>query len=323
LDVVALGETMGLVAFNDTGPMRVGSVGRLSIGGAESNVAIALARLGHRAAWIGRVGSDMLGRLVESTLLAERVDVTGLSRDPELPTGCMLREHRTYDRFRVDYYRKGLAGSRLAPEHVPADVIARTRAVHVTGITPAVSDVAGGAARHAIDLGRETGALISFDVNHRSALWGPEQARPVLREFVQASDVVFAGPEEAELVTGLPAGGPGEPVAVAALARALGELGPREVVVKCGEFGATAWTADGDTVKSIPARRVTCIDPVGAGDAFVAGYLSALLDGDDLAERLDRGTACGAFAVSVSGDWEGAPRRDELGFVGSGDNVLR
>ena len=321
--MVALGETMGLVAFNDTGPMRVGANGRLSIGGAESNVAIALARLGHRTSWIGRVGSDMLGRLVESTLLGERVDVRGLSREPDLPTGCMLREHRTYDRFRVDYYRKGLAGSRLAPDHVPAALVQSARVVHVTGISPAVSDSAGAAARRAVELAHEAGALVSFDVNHRSALWSAEQARPVLQEFVAASDVVFAGPEEAELVTGLPAGSPDDRDNVAALARALGKLGPREVVVKCGESGATAWLADTDVAESIPARRVTCIDPVGAGDAFVAGYLSALLDGAPVPERLDRGTACGAFAVSVSGDWEGAPRRDELAVVGTGDNVLR
>ena len=73
----------------------------------------------------------------------------------------------------------------------------------------------------------------------------------------------------------------------------------------------------------MPARAVTCIDPVGAGDAFVAGYLSARLDGLGLAERLDRGTICGAFAVSVSGDWEGAPRRAELGFLSGVENVLR
>jgi 2-dehydro-3-deoxygluconokinase len=315
LDLITLGETMGLVAFNDTGPLALGSLGRLTIGGAESNVAIGAARLGHHSGWIGRVGGDTLGRLVRTTLLAEGVDSRGVTTDPEVPTGLMLREHRTFDRFRVDYYRRGLAGSRLSVEHLPADVSARV--VHTSGINPALSESAGAAARALMRRGREAGALVSFDVNFRSALWSAEQARPGLGSFLTDADLLFAGADEAELVLGLGAGA----TTADELARGLAELGPREVVIKLGEQGALT-LVDG-SVTRLPARRVTCLDPVGAGDAFVAGYLSALLDGGDVAARLDRGVACGAFAVSVHGDWEGAPRRSELAMVGSGDNVLR
>ena len=87
---------MGLVAFNDTGPLALGSLGRLTIGGAESNVAIGVARLGHRSGWIGRVGDDTVGRLVRTTLLAEGVDARGVATDPGVATGLMLREHRTF-----------------------------------------------------------------------------------------------------------------------------------------------------------------------------------------------------------------------------------
>jgi 2-dehydro-3-deoxygluconokinase len=315
LDLLALGETMGLVAFNDTGPLALGSLGRLTIGGAESNVAIGAARLGHTSGWIGRVGDDTVGRLVRTTLLAEGVDSQGVTTDPDVPTGLMLREHRTFDRFRVDYYRRGLAGSRLTVDHLPADVSARV--VHTSGINPALSDSAGTAARALMRRGREAGALVSFDVNFRSALWSAEQARPSLRSLVSDADLLFAGADEAELVLGLD---PGETTADE-LARGLAELGPGEVVIKLGDQGAVSLVDD--VVTRLPARAVTCIDPVGAGDAFVAGYLSALLDGGDVDARLDRGVACGAFAVSVHGDWEGAPRRSELAMVGSGDNVLR
>lgn len=319
LDVVTVGETMALVAFNDTGPLRVGSNGRLSIGGAESNVAIGLARLGHRSAWIGRVGDDAMGRLIESTLRGEGVDVSGVTRDGDVPTGAMLREHRSFDRFRVDYYRKGLAGSRLAPDHLDAALVGSATIVHVTGISPAVSSSAGAAALRAIEIAHEAGATVSFDVNHRSALWSSAQATATLKDFTGASDIVFAGPEEAELVTGVEPG----TVGVEGLVELLAQHGAQEVVIKNGVAGAIGWLRDGDELVSVPALAVTCIDPVGAGDAFVAGYLSARLNGLGLTERLERGTICGAFAVSVSGDWEGAPCRAELGFLSGVENVLR
>jgi 2-dehydro-3-deoxygluconokinase len=191
--------------------------------------------------------------------------------------------------------------------------------VHVTGISPAVSPTAGAAALHAMDLAHRAGATVSFDVNHRSALWTSAQATSTLRDFTGASDIVFAGPEEAELVAGIEPGS----VDVEGLVKLLAQHGAQEVVIKNGVAGATGWLRDGDELISMPARTVTCIDPVGAGDAFVAGYLSARLDGLGLAERLERGTICGAFAVSVSGDWEGAPRRAELGFLSGVENVLR
>ena len=165
--------------------------------------------------------------------------------------------------------------------------------------------------------GREAGALVSFDVNFRSALWSADEAGPVLRSFMADADVLFAGADEAELVLGLTAGetSPDD------LARGLAALGPSEVVIKLGELGALTFVDK--AVTRLPARRVTCLDPVGAGDAFVAGYLSALLDGGGVEARLDRGVACGAFAVSVHGDWEGAPRRTSSRWWASGDNVLR
>ena len=318
VDVVCLGETMALLAFEATGPLRIGATATLSIGGAESNVAIGLARLGHRVGWIGRVGDDAAGQLITATLHGEGVDVSTVTSDGLMPTGLMLREHRTYDRFRVDYYRRGLAGSRLAPEQVDDEFVRSSGIAHITGISAALSDSAGAAALRAIDLVHQSGGLASFDVNHRSALWSTDAARPVLREFVRRCDVVFAGPDEAELVLDLAAGECDTPALVAGLL----ELGPGEVVVKCGADGAIGQVAGGEPVAVAP-RRVTCLDPVGAGDAFVAGHLSGLLDGLDLAGRLDRGNACGAFAVSVHGDWEGAPRRDELGYVAGGLDVLR
>lgn len=311
--VVAIGETMGLVAATRTGAFTVGSPAMMSFGGAESNVAIGLSRLGHPTAWIGRLGTDSIGVMIRDALRAEGVDVSWVRFDDDVPTGLMLREHRTADRVRVSYYRRGLAGSRLRAEDLDADAISRARVLHLSGITPALSESARSAVEHAVTLARRADVTVSFDLNYRAALWSPDEAGPVLRWFVQRSDIVYAGEDEAAMVVG---DGTTEH-----LAKKLAALGPREVVLKLGVEGAYA-RIDNEALRS-PALTVSAVDPVGAGDAFVAGYLSGLLDELPPAERLRRGNVCGAFSVSVAGDWEGLPRRHELPLLEGRDNVTR
>lgn len=311
--VVTLGETMALVAATGTGAFTVGAAARVSFGGAETNLAIAMARLGHRVTWFGRLGADPLGTMILDGLRAEGVDVSGVRLEPDVPTGLMLRENRTTDRVRVSYYRRALAGSRLAPQDLDADVIAGARVLHVSGITPALSESARGAVHRAVELARDAGVLVSLDLNYRSALWSREEAGAELAELAARADLVFGGPEEAALVA--------TDDELEGLAAKLAASGPREVVIKLGDEGALAHV-DG-TVLRASARPVTAHDPVGAGDAFVGGYLSALLDGLPPAERLERGSVCGAFAVSVAGDWEGLPRRHELDMLSGRENVAR
>ncbi|HET6269257.1 MAG TPA: PfkB family carbohydrate kinase, partial [Arthrobacter sp.] len=133
------------------------------------------------------------------------------------------------------------------------------------------------------------------------------------------ASIVIASDDELGLLAGAPGAAPAPPAdtdaAEAALAAGLLERGVREVVVKRGAAGAGVHTADGR--REAPAVPVTSIDTVGAGDAFTAGYLSALLDGEDVAGRLRRGTLAGAFAVSTAGDWEGLPRAEELALLGT------
>lgn len=313
VDVVTLGETMALVAATTTGSFAVGAPARISFGGAETNVAIGLSRLGHSATWIGRLGADPLGHLVKDALRGEGVDVSHVRTDTEVPTGLMLREHRTADRVRVSYYRRGLAGSRLTPGDIDTDLVAAARVLHVSGITPALSESARAAVHTAVDAARAAGVPVSFDFNYRAALWSVTEAGAAFRELVAAADLVFAGDEEAAMV--VPAGSVGE------VAKELAALGPAQVVLKRGAAGAYA-VVDGESFTE-PALAVSLIDPVGAGDAFVAGYLSATLDGLDPAQRLRRGNVCGAFAVSVAGDWEGLPRRSELATMDATENVAR
>lgn len=308
--MVTLGESMAALSSPAPGPLRHAPHLALSIAGAESNVAIGVRRLGHPAAWIGRVGADEFGSLVLERLRAEQVDVTGARRDPDAATGLLIKEQRTPDVTRVQYYRTGSAGSRLSPDDLgpgsPAAALIRDAAVlHLTGITPLLSDSAAAAVRHAVTLAVEAGVPVSLDVNHRSALGAPARLRAVLTPLLPQVDHLFAGEDELLLL----AESADEPAAVELL---LTQHSRCELVIKRGAHGATLHTRDGAPPLHAPAVPVRAVDPVGAGDAFVAGYLSGLLDGAPASERLKLACLTGAFAVSVANDWSGLPTRNEL-----------
>jgi 2-dehydro-3-deoxygluconokinase len=218
----------------------------------------------------------------------------------------MVKEHRRGKPTHVRYYRKHSAGSRLGPDDLGQDLLADADIVHSTGITAALGDTARAALQHAFAVAREAGATISFDVNYRATLWPPEAATPVLRGLASASDILFAGPEEAALL--LP-GGPDTASsddpwrAATQLAQQVCELGPRIAVIKLGSLGALA-LADG-TVHTHPILPIEPVDPVGAGDAFVGAFLAELANKNSIETGLASGAKMGALVCLVPGDWEG------------------
>jgi 2-dehydro-3-deoxygluconokinase len=313
-EVVTFGETMGVLAADDLGPLRNGHRMVLGMAGAESNVAIGLRRLGHSVAWAGRVGTDPIGRLVLRELRAEGVDVAHAVDDDGAPTGFMLKVHRTTATSEVIYSRRGSAGSRLCAADLVPELIAQARVLHVTGITAALSASAREAVNAAVDIANAHNVSVSLDVNDRRALWSETDARTAMRELAPRCQFLFASEHEAALIVG--ARPPDD------AARALAALGPVHAVVKRGNLGYVA-CIDG-VMHSDVAFNVPVVDPVGAGDAFVAGYLASWLDGADAAAALRTANLTGAFAVAVPGDWEGLPTRAELAaFVDRSDAVTR
>ncbi len=311
--VVTLGESLGIFMGDAASPLRVGSPARFSFAGAEGNVSIGLARLGHAVSFVTRVGADDIGRMIVESMRGEGVDVDHVVVDGSAPTALMIRQHRTGDVLTVAYYRAGAAGSRLSRPDLPEEVVRGARLFHVSGITAGLSDSARRTMARALEVAHEAGALVSLDVNHRATLWSVQSAGEALRPMLEHVDVVFGGDDELCLLV------PGADVDEAAATILRGQ--PSTVVRKRGADGATAYGEFGRI--DVPALAVTLVDPVGAGDAFVAGYLSALLDGEDVPERLARAVECGAFVVSVRGDWEGAPRRAELGMLARAEQVHR
>ncbi|MFJ7409840.1 sugar kinase [Streptomyces sp. NPDC098077] len=336
-DVVCLGESM--VTFLPSQPGRLADVpsfGR-GIGGAESNVACALAAAGHRAAWVGRVGADGFGDHLVETIASYGVDTSAVRRDPVRPTGIYFRTatDRGTDTHEVAYYRAGSAASAMSPDNVPyADLLAG-RVLHLSGITAALSADCLALLRD-LTAPRPGRPLVSFDVNHRPHLWrGGDADASVLLELARRADLVFVGEDEAEEAWGI--------VGAEAIRAALPE--PAVVVVKRGSAGATVFASGlrpgprpsnpgaaenaagdaesagaenaagdaesaADTVTLVPALRVDVVAAVGAGDAFAAGFLSATLRGLPVRERVRHGHLMAAAVLTVPGDLTDPPARD-------------
>lgn len=306
-DVVAVGESM--VTFLPSRPGRLADVPSFErgIGGAESNVACALAAAGHRTRWISRVGADGFGDHLVEAIGRYGVDTSAVGRDPHRPTGIYFRtaDDRGTDAHEVVYYRAGSAASAMSPATMPHDALWSGRVLHLSGITPALSGDCLALVRDLCDRKPGRRSLVSFDVNHRPGLWRASDGADVLLDLARGADLVFVGEDEAAAAWDV-TGGP------AAIRAALPE--PAVLVVKQGARGATVFAADHatgcDTITFVPALRVDVVAPVGAGDAFAAGFLSATLRGLPAERRLRHGHLMAAAALTVPGDLATPPSRD-------------
>ncbi|MFH9547357.1 sugar kinase [Streptomyces sp. NPDC017435] len=310
VDVVALGESM--VALLPSRPGRLADVPSFDrgIGGAESNVACALAAAGHTARWISRVGTDGFGDHLVETVGSYGVDVTSVRRDPARPTGVYFRTagDRATEAHEVAYYRAGSAASAMSVDTVGLDAVRAGRVLHLTGITAALSVDCLRLLRE-LTAPRPARPLVSFDVNHRPRLWTDGNSPQVLLELARGADLVFVGEDEAAEVWGLDGAD--------AVRTAFPE--PVVLVVKQGALGATVF--DGGSVLHVPAPRVDVVAAVGAGDAFAAGFLSATLRGLPVRDRLRHGHLMAAAALTVPGDLAVPPSRDHADRLAALDDT--
>ena len=313
MDLLTIGETMGLLVAEETGPVTTVNTFRLRIGGSESNVAIGASRLGARVRWVSRLGADGLGDRIERTIRGEGVEVV-VRRDPDAPTGLMLKERRAATHTNVSYYRGGSAAASIGADDIDDMDLRNARVLHLTGITGALSPSARDAVVQLARRGRTAGCVVSFDINFRSKLTTRENAALLLRELISSVDLLFGGLDEVSLLDA-------SIVSAEDAWRVASTAGVSHLVVKDGANGAHAFSDDAAAYR--PAYTVSVVDTVGAGDAFVAGYLTAWLEGHDMATCLDRGARSGALVCMVIGDWEGAPTHADLALFDAGDSVDR
>lgn len=292
--MLCLGESMALFVPAEDGPPERVRTWTRTVGGAESNVACHLAGLGVASAWVSAVGDDAFGRAVVDFVAGYGVDVSRVRVDPDRPTGLYLKESDAAG-SPVRYYRRGSAASAMGRELVAELPLNGVRIVHTSGITPALSDSCLALVRELLAAPRHTHRL-SFDLNWRPALWSCRDPS-VLRELAAAADIVLVGADEAGTVWGA-----GEPAAIREL---LPE--PATLVVKQAEHGATLIERDpasGTDRPPVfqPALRVDVVEPVGAGDAFAAGFLAATLRGAAPAHRLRAGHLQAAAVLRTDND---------------------
>lgn len=311
LDLVTIGEAMVLLLADGRLPVEVAGRYTSSIAGAESNVAIGVRRLGLRSAWISRLGNDPFGRAIRRTLLGEGVQVSAAS-DPTRATGLLVRDWPPSGPTRVQYYRSGSAATALSPTDVDAAIVASARLLHLTGIAALLSESSYRAVTTAQRIAHHAGRVVSFDPNIRQALGSLQRWTERTEPLARASDIVLSGADELAVVTA----GSADPV------RFLLKAGVSVVVVKDGVHGSSAHTAHGSV--SVSAWPVLAVDPVGAGDAFAAGFLARILNdhpnlrsGDvptleALSRALTTGSVVAARVVAAATDIDGLPFTDDL-----------
>ncbi|MBV9868630.1 MAG: sugar kinase [Abitibacteriaceae bacterium] len=328
-DVVTIGETMVLLQPLTESALPYAPLFTRSIAGAESNLAIALARIGKKVRWISRLGHDPFGDIIVSTLAGEGIDTSFVVRDETAPTAVFFRELKAFGDPHVYYYRRDSAASRLTADEVRPEWLAGARLLHVTGITPALGVHTLEAITYAMQLAREQGLIVSFDPNLRRKLWDEATARRALLSLVPLCDIFLPGIEEAEFLLGPQ---PPEDYGAAFLA-----MGPCVVALKTGKDGALGFVKrHSDTfveqysLHAPPYPVSQIVDPIGAGDAFAAGFLSVWLDQppatnrelalsrDVLEKALTRANLLGALATQSRGDWENLPHLAELEHLEQG-----
>ncbi|MFD2639066.1 sugar kinase [Piscibacillus salipiscarius] len=298
IDVFTLGETMVLFQPDQMAPLDYVSHFPKKIGGAESNVAIGLARLGHQVGWFSQLGDDPFGRYVLKTIRGEGVDVSSCQFTNEAPTGLLFKEQLSPEDLNVYYYRQNSAASLMKPEQLNLEYISQAKVLHVTGITPALSETGYQTVMKAIEIAKEHGLKIVFDPNLRLKLWSKEKAKQVLNEIADQADVILPGLDEGQFMTGLES--------AQEVAESLSHHGDKTVIMKLGSNGAYIHSKDEQAyVEGFPVKQV--VDPVGAGDGFAAGVISGLLKDEPLQTVVRRANAIGAMVVGMKGDIEGLP----------------
>ncbi|NMA23086.1 MAG: sugar kinase [Spirochaetales bacterium] len=304
-EVVTIGESLVALIPDSHTKLRYVNTFSKVVAGAESNVAVGLAKLGHKASWLSKVGADELGHYVIRELRAEGVDTSAVIMDSDHPTGLMIKEFTPSLQSSVYYYRKGSAASTLSVDEIDWDFLRKAKIIHISGITPALSPSCKEVVEVVARFAKKEGIPFSFDPNIRKKLWSMEEAIETLTPLFSLADLVLLGDEEAQILLGTDT--PEEVVSI------LHQKGVSTVALKLGEKGA--YVSDGKSAHYIAAHQVTVVDTIGAGDAFNAGFLAGILEGKPIEVCGRMGAIMGALAVGSYGDTEGLPDRSAFDAV--------
>lgn len=300
-DIITFGESMALFMPQEHKAIERATTLEQGFGGAESNVAIGLARLGVSVGWFGKLGRDPFGQLIMKTIRGEGVDVSRVTFSDQASTGMMFREVIS-GKVAVHYFRKHSAASTMEPHELDEQYIKNAKLLHITGITAALSESCRQTLLHAIKIAKEAGVKISFDPNLRLKLWSIEQAREVLLPLAAEADYFLPGWDELKLLYNT------EDAAV--IDAKLHALNAISIVKGKGESTLIYENGKQIEVPFYPADQV--VDTVGAGDGFCAGFLAGINKGLSPYEAVRIASINGSLVVQMRGDWEALPSWDAV-----------
>lgn len=312
-DLVTLGEVLLRLAVPSPARFETARQLDVQLGGAEANVAAAVARLGARVAWISAVPDNAWGDRVLRELGSHGIDCSHVRRLEGARLGLYFMEYGAPPRpIRVLYDRRESAFARLRAEQIDWEPVRRARIVHLSGITPALGAAPRSLFEHTLAIAGE----ISFDLNYRATLWSPADARAYTTPVLARTRYLYIGAEEARAVFGLD--GPAE-----ATLEGLARLAPKATIALMqGADGCTVLEG-GRLVHPRYRHEVQVVDPIGAGDAYVGGFLWATLQGRDLQDAIDIGQAVAALKCSMWGDIALISPRDVDDLLAGGPSVRR
>ena len=313
-DLVTLGELCAVFVARDIGRMRYCRDFTIRPGGAEATVAVGVQRLGFSAGWISLLGNDEMGHYLLNLLRGEGVDVSGVRMVPGKNTSVFLRERLPGGEARHTYYRKDSAFTTIGPDMLDEAAIAGARFLHLTGITPALSASAEATMWRAIEIAKAHQVTVTFDPNVRLNIWSRDKARETLERFFTAADIVLPGLEDLQMLYG--------PISREEALLRLKDMGCHTVIMKIGDQEVLVF-AD-NHAEFIPVDHIAHpVDLMGAGDAFAAGFLGGLLQGQSLAEAARFGTVVARCAIQMPGNIESMPTRDEVSAVINNETVWK
>lgn len=265
--------------------------------GAPFIFAVQAARLGAKVGAVGAVGDDAFGRNILNQLIADGVATDGVRVLTEHATGAAFVAYNADGSRDFVFHIKGAAAGQLSPELLTHDLFAGLKCLHIMGSSLSIHDSALKMGYRAIELAKDEGAKISFDLNVRPQLLAGKDIDTLFAPFLDVADILFATDEEAMTVTGAE-------TLDNAISQLMGDHDKRIIVIHQGKAGCTVYSngeshrEDGFTVEEV--------DPTGAGDCFDAGFLVKWLEGAPLADCARFANACGAFAVTERGPMAGA-----------------
>lgn len=295
-DVLTLGETMIRLAPPRWQRLEQADLLEVAVGGAESNVAVALSRLGLQTAWVSRLTDNPLGHRIAQALRAHGVDVSHVIWTPTGRVGMYFVEFGQPPRATtVLYDRRGSAMSEMTLGDFNPTLLDEARLLHVSGITPALSPACCALAEGVLRMAAERGVLRSFDVNYRAKLWSADEARAALELMCVGVDVLFVTQQDAQRLFERQSDAP----EMLRWLQARFTVGV--AVMTMGKEGAIALDRDGCFYKG-QAEPTPEVDPLGSGDAFAAGFLFGYLTDGNLASALQLGASAAALKRTIPGD---------------------